>query len=106
MTEYRAQRRGGVGKVATAVKEDDIVDHMLIGNTHDAVLFFTDKGKVYRLKLYEIPVAERGARGRPLVNLLPLEEDEKVTSVLSLATLTPTPTYSWRPPWAASRRRR
>ena len=85
VSEYRAQRRGGVGKTATAVKEDDVVAHMLFANTHDSILFFTNRGRVYRLKLYEIPVAERGARGRPIVNFLPLEEGEKVSSVLSMA---------------------
>ena len=85
VTEYRAQHRGGVGKSATAVKEDDVVAHMLVANTHDSILFFTNKGRVYRLKLYEIPVAERGARGRPIVNFLPLEEGEQVSSVLSMA---------------------
>jgi DNA gyrase subunit A len=82
LDEYRAQRRGGVGKSATAVKEEDWVEHLLIANTHDTILCFTDRGKVYWLKVYQIPVASRQSKGRPMVNLLPLDENERVTSIL------------------------
>jgi DNA gyrase subunit A len=79
---YQAQRRGGMGKAATAVKDEDFVEHLLIANTHDYILCFTDAGKVYWLKVYQIPVASRTSRGRPMVNLLPLEEGERITSLL------------------------
>lgn len=85
LDEYRAQRRGGVGKSATSVKEEDWVEHLLIANTHDTILCFTDRGKVYWLKVYMIPVASRQSRGRPMVNLLPLEEGERVTSILPVS---------------------
>jgi DNA gyrase subunit A len=79
---YQAQRRGGTGKSATAVKDEDFVEHLLIANTHDTILCFTNAGKVFWLKVYQIPVAGRNSRGRPMVNLLPLEADERVTSIL------------------------
>ena len=79
---YQAQRRGGMGKAATAVKDEDFVEHLLIANTHDTILCFTNAGKVYWLKVYQIPVAGRQSRGRPMVNLLPLEEGERITSIL------------------------
>lgn len=79
---YQAQRRGGMGKAATAVKDEDFVEHLLIANTHDYVLCFTNVGKVYWLKVYQIPVASRTSRGRPVVNLLPLEESERITAIL------------------------
>jgi len=79
---YQAQRRGGMGKAATAVKDEDFVEHLLIANTHDYILCFTSEGKVYWLKVYQIPVAGRQSRGRPVVNLLPLEENERITSIL------------------------
>ncbi|MFA5633184.1 MAG: DNA gyrase subunit A [Porticoccaceae bacterium] len=79
---YQAQRRGGTGKTATAVKDEDFVEHLLIASTHDTVLCFTNAGKVYWLKVYQIPVAGRNSRGRPMVNLLPLDEGERVTSIL------------------------
>jgi DNA gyrase subunit A len=79
---YQAQRRGGMGKSATSVKDEDFVEHLLIANTHDYILCFTNRGKVFWLKTYEIPVAGRQSRGRPMVNLLPLGDDERVTSVL------------------------
>lgn len=82
LSDYQAQRRGGMGKSATAVKEEDFVEHLLIANTHDVILCFSNAGKVYWLKVYQIPVASRSARGRPLVNLLPLDEDERITSIL------------------------
>lgn len=79
---YQAQRRGGMGKTATSVKDEDFVEHLLIASTHDTVLCFTNAGKVYWLKVYQIPVAGRNSRGRPMVNLLPLDEGERVTSIL------------------------
>ncbi len=79
---YAAQRRGGMGKSATAVKEEDFVEHLLVANTHDTILCFSNIGKVYWLKVYQIPVAGRNSRGRPMVNLLPLGEDERITSIL------------------------
>ncbi len=79
---YQAQRRGGMGKAATSVKDEDFVEHMLIANTHDYLLCFTNLGKVFWLKVFQIPVAGRQSRGRPMVNLLPLEESERITSIL------------------------
>lgn len=85
LDDYQAQRRGGMGKSATAVKDEDFVEYLLIANTHDTILCFTNVGKVYWLKVFHIPVAGRGARGRPMVNLLPLEEGERVTSILPVS---------------------
>jgi DNA gyrase subunit A len=82
LTDYRAQRRGGKGKSATRMKEEDFVDKLFIANTHDTILCFSSHGKVYWLKVYEIPQAGRGAQGKPIVNLLPLEEGEKVNAIL------------------------
>ncbi len=82
LADYQAQRRGGTGRSATAVKDEDFVEHLLIANTHNTILCFTNAGKVYWLKVFEIPVASRNARGRPMVNLLPLEEGERITSML------------------------
>ena len=82
ITEYRAQRRGGRGKTAAGTKDEDFIDRMFIANTHDMLLCFSDRGKVYWLKVYQLPQAGRTARGRPLVNLLPLQGDEKITAVL------------------------
>ncbi len=79
---YQAQRRGGMGKAATSVKDEDFVEHLLIANTHDYILCFTNAGKVFWLKVYQIPVAGRQSRGRPVVNLLQLEEGERITSIL------------------------
>lgn len=82
LADYQAQRRGGMGKSATAVKDEDFVEHLLVASTHDTILCFTNAGKVYWLKVYMIPVAGRQSRGRPVVNLLPLEEGERITSIL------------------------
>ncbi len=82
LADYQAQRRGGMGKSATAVKDEDFVEHLLIASTHDTILCFSNVGKVYWLKVFHIPVAGRGARGRPMVNLLPLGEGERITSIL------------------------
>ena len=81
---YRAQRRGGRGKSAGAVKEEDFIDHLLIANTHETLLCFSNKGKVYWLKAYQIPPSSRTARGRPIVNILPLDEREKITAMLPI----------------------
>jgi len=79
---YQAQRRGGMGKSATAVKDEDFVEHLLIASTHDTIMLFTNMGKVFWLKVYQIPVGGRGSRGRPLVNLISLDANERVTSIL------------------------
>jgi DNA gyrase subunit A len=82
LADYQAQKRGGMGKSATSVKDEDFVEHLLIASTHDTILCFTSVGKVYWLKVYQIPVAGRQSRGRPVVNLMPLEAGERVTSIL------------------------
>jgi DNA gyrase subunit A len=82
LSAYRAQRRGGRGKIATSMKEEDFVEKLIVANTHSAILCFTSRGKVYWRKVYEIPQASRGARGKPIVNLLPLEEGEKINALL------------------------
>jgi len=86
---YRAQRRGGRGKAATQVKDEDFVDKLFIANTHDTMLCFSSHGKVYWLKVYQLPVAGRGARGKPIVNLLPLEADERISTVLPVREYDP-----------------
>jgi DNA gyrase subunit A len=83
LSTYRQQRRGGVGVTGMDMKDDDYIEHLFVSSTHDYLLFFTNRGKVYRLKVYELPEASRTARGRALVNLLPLREGERVQSVLS-----------------------
>jgi DNA gyrase subunit A len=82
VSDYQAQRRGGRGKAATRVKDEDFIDKLFVANTHDTLLCFTSRGKVYWLKVYELPVAARGARGRPIVNLLPLQPEERINAVL------------------------
>ena len=82
--EYRTQKRGGRGKAATAVKEEDFIDKLLIASTHDTILCFSNRGKVYWKKVYELPQAGRNARGKPIVNLLPLSEGERITAVLPI----------------------
>jgi DNA gyrase subunit A len=82
VTEYQTQRRGGRGRAATAVKDEDFIEKLFVAHTHDTVLCFSNRGKVYWLKVYEFPLAGRGARGRPMVNLLPLEEGEKINAIL------------------------
>ena len=84
LAEYQVQRRGGMGKAALTVKDEDFVEHLLIANTHDTLLCFSNFGKVYWIKVYQIPVAGRTSRGRPMVNLLQLDEGERVTSILPL----------------------
>ena len=82
LTDYQAQRRGGKGKAATKVKDEDFVEKLLVANTHDTILCFSDFGKMYWLKVYQLPLASRTARGRPIVNLLPLSEGERITAIL------------------------
>lgn len=81
---YQAQRRGGKGKSATGVKDEDYIEHLLVANSHATLLLFSSKGKVYWLRTFEIPEASRTARGRPLVNLLPLDEGERITAMLQI----------------------
>ncbi|MGZ4218038.1 MAG: DNA gyrase subunit A, partial [Solirubrobacteraceae bacterium] len=83
LSTYRQQRRGGIGVTGMDMKDDDYIEHLFVSSTHDYLLFFTNRGKVYRLKVYELPEASRTAKGRALVNLLPLRDGERVQSVLS-----------------------
>ncbi|MEW8500075.1 MAG: DNA gyrase C-terminal beta-propeller domain-containing protein, partial [Candidatus Thiodiazotropha taylori] len=82
VSTYQAQRRGGKGKVATATKDEDFVDKLFVASTHDTILCFSNMGKVYWLKVYELPQAGRNARGKPIVNLLPLESEEQINAIL------------------------
>jgi len=84
LSEYRAQKRGGRGKQATATKEDDWVDQLFVANTHDYILCFSNRGRLYWLKVWEVPQGSRGSRGRPIVNMFPLQDGEKITVVLPL----------------------
>ncbi|CCK75565.1 MAG: DNA gyrase subunit A [Oleispira antarctica] len=88
MDVYQAQRRGGKGKSAASVKDDDYVEHLMIANSHDTVLCFTDAGKVFWLKVYDIPQASRNAKGRPMVNVVNLGEEERITAILPLPEFT------------------
>ncbi len=85
LDEYRAQKRGGRGKQATATKEDDFIDNLFIANTHNYILCFSNRGRVYWLKVYEVPQGSRISRGKPIVNLLPLEDGEKINAVLPVS---------------------
>nr|P41513.1 RecName: Full=DNA gyrase subunit A [Pectobacterium carotovorum]CAA56777.1 DNA topoisomerase (ATP-hydrolysing) [Pectobacterium carotovorum] len=82
LSDYEAQRRGGKGKSAARIKEEDFIDRLLVANTHDTILCFSSRGRLYWMKVYQLPEASRGARGRPIVNLLPLEADERITAIL------------------------
>jgi len=82
LADYRAQRRGGRGKQAAAIKEDDFVDHLFVANTHDYILCFSNRGRVYWIKVYEVPQGSRNSRGKPMVNMFPLEEGEKINAIL------------------------
>ncbi|MHA3048165.1 DNA gyrase subunit A [Acinetobacter sp. ANC 4641] len=84
LSDYAAQRRGGRGKSATSMKEDDYIQHLIVASNHATVLCFTNVGKVYRLRVFEVPQASRGAKGRPMVNLLPLDANETITAILPL----------------------
>jgi DNA gyrase subunit A len=88
LSTYRQQRRGGIGVTGMDMKDDDYIEHLFVASTHDYLLFFTNRGKIYRLKVYELPEASRTAKGRALVNLLPLREGERVQSVLSTRDFT------------------
>ena len=88
LSDYKAQRRGGRGKSATATKELDYVDKLIVANTHDTILCFSSRGKVYWMKVYQLPVASRAARGKPFVNLLPLEQGEKINAILPIREFT------------------
>ena len=88
--EYRAQKRGGRGRQATATKEDDFVDRMFMANTHDFILCFSNRGRVYWLKVYNVPQGSRASRGKPIVNLVPLVDNEKITAVLPVKEFTDT----------------
>ncbi len=90
LSEYRSQKRGGRGKQATAMKEDDWIDQLFIANTHDYLLCFSDRGRVYWLKVWEVPQGTRGSRGRPIVNMFPLVDGEKITVVLPVREFTDT----------------
>lgn len=85
LTDYEAQRRGGKGKSATKMKEEDFIEKLLVANTHDTILCFSSRGRLYWLKVYQLPQASRGARGRPIVNLLPLQENERITAILPVS---------------------
>ncbi len=84
ITVYSAQRRGGKGKAATSVKDEDFIDKLFVASTHDTILCFSSKGKVYWLKVFEVPQAGRSARGRPIINLLPLDSDERINAILPI----------------------
>src|SRR5438874_59192 len=82
LTDYRAQRRGGRGKTATSMKEDDFIERLFVAHSHDHLLCFSNRGRLYWLKVYEVPAGSRSARGKPIVNMFPLEEGEKITAVV------------------------
>lgn len=82
LTEYEAQKRGGKGKAATKMKDEDFIERLLVANTHDMILCFSTRGRVYWMKTYQLPLASRVSRGKPIVNLLPLEEGERITAIL------------------------
>ena len=84
LTDYRAQRRGGRGKQATAMKDDDFIDKLFVANTHDYILCFSNRGRCYWLKVYEVPQGSRNSRGKPIVNMFPLEEGEKINAILAI----------------------
>lgn len=86
LTDYEAQRRGGKGKSATKMKEEDFIEKLLVANTHDTILCFSSRGRLYWLKVYQLPQASRGARGRPIVNILPLQENERITAILPVSS--------------------
>ena len=88
ITDYQAQKRGGRGKSSSSIKDEDFIEHLLVASTHDTILCFSNRGKVYWLKVYDIPVASRQSRGRPVVNLLPLDADERITTILPIREYT------------------
>jgi DNA gyrase subunit A len=84
VSNYSAQKRGGKGKAATQMKEEDFIDKLFVASTHDTILCFTNLGRVYWLKVYKLPQASRISRGKPIVNLLPLEENERINAILPI----------------------
>ncbi|KLV09039.1 DNA gyrase subunit A [Photobacterium aquae] len=88
LSDYEAQRRGGKGKAATRMKEEDFIERLLVANTHDTILCFSSRGRMYWLKVYQLPLASRTARGKPIVNILPLEEGERITAILPVKEYT------------------
>tara|TARA_R110001632_G_scaffold121020_4_gene233726 strand:- start:98 stop:2518 length:2421 start_codon:yes stop_codon:yes gene_type:complete len=84
LNDYESQRRGGKGKSATKMKEEDFIEKLLVANTHDHILCFSTRGRLYWLKVYQLPLASRNARGRPIVNILPLEANERITAILPI----------------------
>jgi DNA gyrase subunit A len=84
ITEYQTQRRGGRGKAATSVKDEDFIEKLFVAHTHDTILCFSNRGKVYWKRVFELPLAGRGSRGKPMVNLLPLEDGEKINAILPI----------------------
>ncbi len=84
VTDYQAQRRGGRGKAAASVKDEDFIDNLFVANTHDTLLCFSDRGKLYWIKVYQLPQASRGSRGKPIVNLLPLQDGERISATLPI----------------------
>jgi len=82
LADYRAQRRGGRGKMATTMKEDDFIERLFVAHSHDHLLCFSNRGRLYWLKVYEVPAGSRSSRGKPIVNMFPLEEGEKITAVV------------------------
>lgn len=88
LTDYEAQKRGGKGKLATRIKEEDFITSLLIANTHDTVLLFSNYGRIYWMKVYRLPSANRGSRGKPIINLLPLDTNERITAILPIQNYT------------------
>src|SRR5438045_6224332 len=84
LTEYKAQRRGGRGRMATTMKEDDFIERLFVAHSHDYLLCFSNRGKLYWLKVFEVPAGSRSSRGKPVVNMFPLEEGEKITAVVAV----------------------
>ena len=105
VTAYREQRRGGIGVMGMDMKDDDYIEHLFVASTHDYILFFTSVGKVYRLKVHELPLGSRQSKGRAIVNLLPFRQDEQVRAVSRPATSRRPSTCSARRRTASSRRR-
>ena len=87
VTTYREQRRGGIGVMGMDMKDDDYIEHLFVASTHDYILFFTTVGKVYRLKVHELPLGSRQSKGRAIVNLLPFRQDEQVRAVIATREL-------------------
>jgi len=85
LTDYEAQKRGGKGKAATKMKDEDFIERLLVANTHDMILCFSSAGRVYWMKTYQLPLASRASRGKPIVNLLPLQDDERITAILPIS---------------------